>query len=244
MILEETYPEFFERVKLTGKKVPSRYGDTVELLSEQFVFHAGALVNRPKINYALGWQEALQLVAGIYEKDWIERVAPAANMDLFTKDMAYGLRVGMQIHSYFAALVNDSDTRQAVMFIGHPRDGMSSSQPCTTSIQFIIRDLYLHMNISMRSWDLYRGLPYDIMMFGLLNLSLSRALGITPGKIAVTAGSAHVYTSDLENTPVECNTHFNFAKSAPDQWGLIVAWAENEARNLQRRGTPNGIIVE
>ena len=180
-------------VMRNGDRVESRYGTTREIIGGRLRVESGSLIQRPGINYNLGFMEMYQLLGGIYDPEAIQRVAPKADLSLFTPDMAYGPRIVDQISPILEALRKDQRTRQAVVFVGKPDNGPTSSLPCTITIQFFIRpgkrlaDNFIHAYVNMRSWDLCRGLPYDIMMFsGLLEI-VGRCLNYQAGNITVCA---------------------------------------------------------
>jgi hypothetical protein len=243
-VLDSSYRELVDFIVGNGARVPSRYGDTLEVTGASLEFEAGALVSRKGINHALGYMELLQLIAGVYDLNAIARVAPKADLSLFTPQMAYGPRVVDQIPTLIQALKDNPLTRQAVLYIGKPEDGPTPSQPCTTAIQFILRDETLFASVSMRSWDVFKGFPYDIMMFGGLVMAMARCLDVLPGSIAASASSLHAYVADLSRTPKDCNLYFEFDDSAPRTWNGFRLWALNEIAAAPGwwRGWPHHII--
>lgn len=197
----DSYSRLVNKVLREGSPTESRFGLTRESLNVQFTFQAGTLVYRPKLAKVLGWMELCQLIGGVYDPQQIIRVAPNAQVGLFTSQMAYGPRIVDHVSAIVAALHSDPLTRQAVLFIAKRSDGPTSKLPCTLTIQFIIRHSVLYVHVSMRSWDLIRGLPYDIVMFGGLTQVVAHLLNVKAGLVTVTAGSTHVYVKDEELLP-------------------------------------------
>ena len=195
------YAELVETVRNYGSIVPSRMGPTREKLGLQVVTIPGYIQQRHGFNKRLGYMELAQLLAGVYRPDYLARVAPNAQHGLFTPQMAYGPRALGQMTEIVRVLRNDPGTRQAVLFIGQRSDGPTSDLPCTVTIQFLRRAGFLHAIVSMRSWDLIKGLPYDLMMFGGLQMLVANVLGDEEGSLLVNAGSAHVYEEDFAKTP-------------------------------------------
>ena len=66
-------------------------------------------------------------------------------------------------------LMNDPDSRRAVVHIRVPQDSATAKLdvPCTLTLQFFIRDKKLHMIVNMRSSDIIFGLTYDVPAFTL-----------------------------------------------------------------------------
>lgn len=224
-----------------GRPVASRYGPSLELIGGQFEMLSGGLIERQGINWSLGWMELLQFVAGTYDLSAIKRVAPKANHSLFTYEMAYGPRIYDQMIELLHTLSVNPETRQAVLFIGKPEDGPTSCLPCTLTMQFLIRDGRLNGVVSMRSWDLCRGLPYDIMMFSGLLKIVARCLEIPDGLLIVTAGSAHVYQDQMDKLPCLSSTRWRFTEDAPTSWIGFVGWAVNNILYLKKGGRPGCI---
>lgn len=194
------YHRLVEQVALLGHPVTARGLTTRELLGQGVQHRAGHLVNRKGLNRALGYMELMQLVAGKFNTEALARVAPKARLDLFTEQAAYGPRVYNECNDQLAdvlmKLATDPATRQAVMYMSNPEEGFNY-RPCTNSIQLLVRDNEVHCVVSMRSWDLYLGAPYDLMMFGGLVLVAARCLRVQPGWVHVHAGSAHIYEDNL-----------------------------------------------
>lgn len=221
-----------------GQLIDSRYGQCFEVLGGQLVFPSKSLVSRKSINYSLGWMEFLQLIAGVYDPEGLKRVAPYANHDLFTEKMAYGPRIYNQMEFLIHVLKNDPFTRQAVLFIGKPEDGPTSNLPCTLSIQFLSRANGLNAVVSMRSWDLCRGLPYDLMMFtGLLEV-VGKCTNIPAANVIVHAGSTHIYLDQTEKLPHLSKRRWHFMVDHPTNWRDFEGWAENNIPKLVQGGIP------
>jgi thymidylate synthase len=70
--------------------------------------------------------------------------------------------------------------------------------PCTCTIQLILRDRRLHMLTSMRSNDVFKGLPHDVFSFTMLQEIIARSLGAELGEYKHAVGSLHLYEEDRE----------------------------------------------
>lgn len=96
------------------------------------------------------------------------------------------------------------NSRQAVLPIFQPADLWALSFrpnkprdiPCTLSLQFLMRDGFLHMITTMRSNDLWLGLPYDIFAFTCLQNIVAGEMGVKPGDYIHNVGSLHLYEKD------------------------------------------------
>lgn len=252
----------------------SRMGPTTEVLGLQVRTSPNGLVHRSGINYRIGWMELVQLIAGIYDKSGMRRAAPNADHALFTEPMAYGPRLVLQsgeqpmascdwssirnpaivqslqqpaidqLRRVLTELMDNRSTRQAVISIARPWELCSSDMPCTLSIQFLRRCGILHCVVTMRSWDLIKGLPYDLMMFGGLHQLMAHLCGAITGGLIVNAASAHVYEADVNRVPTNKIGAFYMPRFVT--LAHYRAWADEQIEGdwaEQKGGVPLGIKV-
>lgn len=191
-----TYPEIVSQVIQLGEDVPSRHGLTLEVPNGHVDYVPGVVVSRERLNLRIGWQEVCQFLGEFYNFSLFQAVAPKAQLALFTPQMAYGPRLQGQLVSAIKALRKDPASRQCFIFIGKPDDGQTSNLPCTIGMQFLVRENTVMSTTYMRSWDLIKGLPYDLMMFGAATQVVAHCLELPVTESAVEATSAHVYYSD------------------------------------------------
>lgn len=241
-----SYADLIETLVDAGHRVDSRYGSTLELLAWPVEFWAGEMVDRKGVSLGLGFMELLQLLAGTFDAEQIRRVAPNAQAELFTAQMAYGPRIAGQVERIIEALLRKPDTRQAVLFIARPEDGPTSDQPCTTTMQFLRRNGQLDAVVQMRSWDAVRGLPYDVVVQGGLLMAVARCVGVHAGAVYARAGSLHLY--DDQAGKVDKGSlgsrviRFRLDDSVPRTWDGIVEWAGSQVETMEK--VPKGIVME
>ncbi len=98
-------------------------------------------------------------------------------------------------------LFNDSTSRQAIIHIKEPRNIIKNPTKdlnCTIALQFLIRNGKLDMITTMRSNDIWLGLPYDVFNFTCMQIQMAMELNVDIGVYYHNAGSLHLYTEDLE----------------------------------------------
>lgn len=106
---------------------------------------------------------------------------------------AYGLD---QIEAVTDLLRRKPGTRRAVVQLYAASDLSADDKeevPCTTTLQFFIRDGRLHLVASLRSNDAYLGLPHDIFCFTMLQEMMANRLGLELGEYVQMVGSFHLY---------------------------------------------------
>jgi thymidylate synthase len=97
-------------------------------------------------------------------------------------------------------LSNDSLSRQAVMHIKEARDIVKNPTKdlnCTIALQFFVRNNKLDLIVTMRSNDVWLGLPYDLFNFTCMQMQMAMELGIEVGTYYHNAGSLHMYERDF-----------------------------------------------
>jgi len=91
-------------------------------------------------------------------------------------------------------------SRRAVIQLFHPDDILTHHEdvPCTSTLQFLVRENQLHLIATMRSNDLYKGFPHDIFCFTMLQEIMARTLDIEIGTYRHFVGSLHLYEAQEE----------------------------------------------
>ena len=109
---------------------------------------------------------------------------------------AYGPHICGQRERVLRKLRHDPNTRQAVIDIPRP-NGETKDEPCTLSLQFLQRNGYLHLIVTMRSSDIWLGVPYDAYTFAQILACFAGELKLPRGLITLHAGSSHLYERDF-----------------------------------------------
>lgn len=200
--LGRDYPSIVWHFKYNGAPVPSRVGETREILNFRLKLMNPKLciISRKGFSRRFMDEEITQLLAGVYDHDRLHAISPTA-ASLISAQTAYGPRTYEQLEQVARELEESPTSRRAVVYIGRPDDlhrakndpKCLGEMPCTEKIQFHLREGQLHTSVSMRSWDIVWGLTYDVPSFVSLQFALCDHLGVTPGTYTHTAGSAHIY---------------------------------------------------
>ena len=183
---------------------------TVEELNSTIVFD----MNQPLItlsNRKLGYRFACAEAAWILSGDnRVSTIKPySKQIEHFSDDGmlfygAYGPKIVDQLSYVIKALADDTSSRQAVLNIWREKPGKSKDIPCTLSAQFMIRNDKLHVINTMRSSDIWLGVPYDLFNFSMLAAYVAIALKeyhnkkVDLGDIYMNAGSRHFYMDESD----------------------------------------------
>lgn len=163
--------------------------------------------NRGKPFSALG--ELLWYLSGSDTLEFIQPYVPRYAEDAVDGllEGAYGprltrMRDGIdQFASIEALLKERPGSRRAVIQLFNAEDIAAHHKeiPCTTTLQFFLRDGHLHMSVTMRSNDAYFGLPHDVFCFTMIQEMMARRLEVEMGEYLQYVGSMHVYEEKLED---------------------------------------------
>ena len=180
-----------------------KHNDTIERLGVRYFIDAKApwfSFEERKLNVSFTHRELLWYVRGDRGDSSIGEYARIWRY-IFDRDgyaaSNYGHVLFKEYRLMDAAnmLKEDPGTRRAVVYIGD-NSGVNLNRadvPCTTSMQFIVRDGFLHSFVNMRSQDLIFGLGNDAVFFSLVHLLVARAVGVVPTGTTMMIGSLHVY---------------------------------------------------
>lgn len=94
-------------------------------------------------------------------------------------------------------LKRDPDSRQAIWQIPIMKHRQDDDTPCTSSLQFLIRDKKLYCTVYMRSCDIWFGLANDISQFMIWQMMLAKELDVELGWYRHSFGSLHCYEENF-----------------------------------------------
>jgi thymidylate synthase len=202
-----------------AQETDSRCGPTTELLHvtisiedprQRWIF-----ARNPVISPAFALAEVIWIMAGRNDAgvlNFFNRDLPAFAGNGSTYHGAYGHRLrhhhGMdQLSAAYEALRANPSSRQAVLQIWDAATDLPDSQgqprspdiPCNTQAVLRIQGRKLHWLQIMRSNDLFRGLPYNLVQFTTLQETLAGWLGVGLGSYTHVVSCLHFYHTDLNN---------------------------------------------
>jgi thymidylate synthase len=196
---------------------PSRSGPTREIL------HVGISLSDPRQKWVASRNPPINLAFALAEVVWIMAGRDdAAFLNYFNRGLpkycgagptyhgAYGhrlrKRLGIdQLERAYETLSKNPLSRQVVLQIWDGTvdlptpDGKPSAEdvPCNISAMLKIRDGALEWTQTMRSNDVFRGLPYNLVQFTSMQEIVAGWLNLKVGSYNHLSDSLHLYDSDL-----------------------------------------------
>jgi thymidylate synthase len=113
---------------------------------------------------------------------------------------AYGPKLHDQLMHVVSTLIADHSSRQAVINIWRENPPATKDYPCTLSCQFMIRDGKLNVHVTMRSSDIWLGVPYDVFSMAMVGAAVAMEVdrNLVLGHVYQTAASRHIYAGDVD----------------------------------------------
>lgn len=122
---------------------------------------------------------------------------------------AYGYRMRRhfnrdQLAEAIKLIKKDESSRQCLMVYwdasldGLGRAGIEKNVPCPFAVQFLCANEKLSTVVYQRSADFIVGLPYDIMVYSMLNMAIAAECGKSTGNVIFMIGDCHVYDEHEE----------------------------------------------
>lgn len=247
----QVYPRLLEAILSSGRPVAPRAQATYEVSPMVFTLEnprdSIRLQKARRINYAYAIIEKLSLLHGVADPETFCFYIPALRKLLNESGVfggAYGPRVTEQLDFVYDLLVEDPETRRAVITVYSAREDhhLGRDIPCTVSLQFLLRDGFLSLLVNMRSSDVYLGLPYDVQQFTFLQALMACWLGVDVGTYTHIAGSGHVYERDIDAAErvIARPDELNARREPPVDLDYEIARAQAasffEIEHLLRRG--------
>ena len=155
------------------------------------------LVMREGMDPLLGVLLSQYILSGKGDTEVLVKYAKELDATIPWEDYDDASRVGSQLEYIILELLYNSTSRRAVMYLGNSYDSIDK-RPCIESIQFLRRYGFLYVLINMRSWDLVKEMPLDILTWGLVGQAVSYCLDNEPVRLRFNVASAHVYHNDFE----------------------------------------------
>lgn len=209
--IDEILIDAYERIRVSGAPNIGSRGPNRELIGVTLrIQHPRARLSRSADRglpfSALG--ELLWYLSGTNDIDFITSYIPNYRREVGpsgTINGAYGPRIFSrygfdQLQAAHDLLQQKPGSRRAVVQIYSAKDLLLEGEeiPCTTTLQFLLRDGLLHLAANLRSNDAYRGLPHDVFCFTMLQEMMARRIGAELGEYVQMVGSFHLYDKDEE----------------------------------------------
>lgn len=98
----------------------------------------------------------------------------------------------------------DRDSRRLVMSAWNVGElGAMKLPPCHLLVQWNVQREQLHCLVTMRSCDVFLGLPFNIASYALLTMMMAQVTDLEPGELIFSLGDTHVYHNHFEQARLQ-----------------------------------------
>ncbi|AFQ96329.1 thymidylate synthase [Bacillus phage vB_BceM_Bc431v3] len=104
-----------------------------------------------------------------------------------------------QLKDLIEQVKTNPDSRRMLMIAFNPSVlGKVALPPCHYAVQLYVAEGKLSLMFTMRSNDIFLGLPFNIASYALLVHIIAKMTGLEVGELVYSAGDAHVYLNHIE----------------------------------------------
>ncbi|ALO79462.1 thymidylate synthase [Bacillus phage Hobo] len=104
-----------------------------------------------------------------------------------------------QLKDLIEQVKTNPDSRRMLMIAFNPSVlGTVALPPCHYAVQLYVAEGKLSLMFTMRSNDIFLGLPFNIASYALLVHIIAKMTGLEVGELVYSAGDAHVYLNHME----------------------------------------------
>jgi thymidylate synthase len=90
-------------------------------------------------------------------------------------------------------------SRRLLCSMWNPNDiNKMALPPCHYSFQFVVENNIVDIVVTMRSLDLFIGLPYDMVMYASILSSYANEFNLQANEIIINAANAHIYFEHID----------------------------------------------
>jgi len=115
-----------------------------------------------------------------------------------------------QIKKIEYQLKNNPNDRRIVLNLWNVTDlDEMSLSPCHFATVFTVIDGKLNSHLTMRSADLFLGVPFNVVFYSILTILLSKLNGLELGEFAVTMVNCHIYENHLDAIKTQLDRVFD-----------------------------------
>lgn len=212
---EKKYCQILNRCLSKGTKVNGRNGLTLQITGTQICANLSKgfpAVTGKKVFWKSSLIETEWVLKGITNTKWLNNRGVKIWDQWSDENGDLGPVYGHQLINFngvnqLAKIIQEAkanpNSRRLLCSMWNPLDlDKMKLPPCHYSFQFVITNKKVDIIVSMRSLDLFIGLPYDMMMYAAILESFANELNLKSRNVIINAGSAHIYEEHIEAVKV------------------------------------------
>lgn len=133
----------------------------------------------------------------VYGRQWREFNTPIFQQ--IEDRVVIAIKATDQLATVVDQLRNDPFSRRIILSAWNPGElDQMSLPPCHVFAQFVVTNGKLNCAMTMRSADLFLGVPFNIASYALITHMLAQVTNLTPGELVLTLNDCHVYHAHFD----------------------------------------------
>lgn len=146
------------------------------------------------------WADGNGELGPIYGAQWRRwRAAPASG----SAPGAPAVEID-QLAQIVDTIRKDRDSRRLVLSAWNVGElAAMKLPPCHLLVQWNVQKNRLHCLVTMRSCDVFLGLPFNIASYALLTLMMAQVSDLEPGELVFSLGDTHVYRNHFDQARLQ-----------------------------------------
>lgn len=156
-----------------------------------------------------------------------------------------------QLENALRKLITDPSDRRIIVSGWNPGEfDLMALPPCHMDYRFVAFDgptpsalKVLHVVMTIRSWDLFLGAPFNIASTSLFLAIMARLAGMTPGTVTIQATNAHIYEDHYDQVREQL-ARDHLPAPVLNLSGRIKAVSVDEVQGIFTRIEPDDITLE
>ena len=203
------YQNHLKDVAYHGHKITGRNGDTRQIIGKQIqanLEEGFPIITARKVFPKTMGLETQWMLEGRTNINWLNKRGVKIWDKWADKYGELGPVYGKQLIDFNGInqtrnLIRDikknRSSRRHVVTFWNPNDlKYMALPPCHSSIHVLITSK-VNIVVTMRSLDLFIGLPYDMGMYAIICSAIAKELNIPAGQVIINAASTHIYTEHM-----------------------------------------------
>lgn len=214
---EKQYCEILSYCLKKGEKIKGRNGKTRQISGAQIranLFNGFPIVTGKQIFPQSCFIETEWMLKGITNVKWLNERGVKIWDQWANEDGELGPVYGHQllnfnsinqINTLIKEFESNKYSRRLLCSMWNPGDlDKMNLPPCHYAFQFVLYNDKVDIVVSMRSLDLFVGLPYDMVMYATILASFAKEFNLLPNEVIINASNAHVYEEHVAAAAIYC----------------------------------------
>ena len=208
---EETIGRNGPTKQITGAQVRANLKEGFPIVTGKQIFPKSSFV---ETHWILSGQTNIKFLVDNNVHIWDKWADKNGDLGLIYGYQLLNFNGTNQIKSIIKEFQSNKYSRRLLFTMWNPTDlAKMNLPPCHYSFQFIVANNFVDIVVSMRSLDLFIGLPYDMALYASILSSFANEFKLIAREVIINAANAHIYKEHETSAEIYCKRKkFNLPK--------------------------------